>query len=991
MKKLCLLLAATVLGFSAQAVDLVESFADGKYLPKTWAPVKAMNFVDSETGNFKSALELNADVSGVTGYIKPVISANEDMTFAFDIMRVDNDAAVTILMTSTVKGGARLFGLVIAGNGGVLVSGPDGKYIYIRRQLMTGKRYRLEFNYSAFAKNLILKIDGQKAYEVPMENKFDQSMLIFSPKKGKTLIDDIELHSFPSEVSGKENVLSKVEAEVKSNGEKKNDVRLTDDNLKDTVNVPVGGVLTFNLPKREQVFSVQVYGGNPGTVKYASGDASPRSFTVHGYTNGTWLPLGEVKDLPHAFDNVDDLPAEKSFVRIDFKPIIIDGLRITFTDTNDTGKRLSNPTAVLPKEKRVVTVREVRLFSSKDAANADEERLEAEYRLPVYQTQEKAQLTFVVPEKFAGESADISIASPEGKEIYKTTVKLKAGRQDFYIPISSFPEGRLMTTINAGKAGIRKRLLRIQHPMKEDLPVEPLNMAKRKLFFLPDNHEIASYSGIQPQVFPAKPYPIYTTEPSSVWSVGSIYRAGNGQFAVKVTNRPMSSLLRGTPTIINLVADNITGPWKVVDKLPEGRTPGITFPTGHPRIMPMPPAGSKYRWYDPEKDGKIPLNRTGLVFNGYMSDADRDYGCVISPPRCRWPAATTESGENLLMSKQPVIYDKFHYDEDEFDDGYRTNDNAFGSWLSLKGDKIFYANGQTLKRSAPYAIGYDNLPTCFRILSVWESSDGSNWKFSRYMALPDENDSEGQQHYGGSLQPVVYGNFYMAYIIAYDSLTQQNYLELAYARNGEDFQRFPGNKPFCRSNDPMSWHFGYMNPPQNGNYLVGNNIYSFVNFIGSTPHFIAEITPQFDDLSKVGGALVRRRFAGRGLDERWPYFQSLGGWEGVAEMTKRHTNSCAVLESRMDGWFGLDAGNSIASVETRRFTAPGSAMLANANIGKDGFVKFQLISADGNVIDSKELTSGDALELPVFDKLPDGDFKLKITLKNAKLYTVIFK
>ena len=44
-----------------------------------------------------------------------------------------------------------------------------------------------------------------------------------------------------------------------------------------------------------------------------------------------------------------------------------------------------------------------------------------------------------------------------------------------------------------------------------------------------------------------------------------------------------------------------------------------------------------------------------------------------------------------IIGAKPVIYDKFHYDEDEFDDGYRTNDNAFGSWLSLKGDKIFYA------------------------------------------------------------------------------------------------------------------------------------------------------------------------------------------------------------------------------------------------------------------------------------------------------------
>ncbi|MBE6379248.1 MAG: hypothetical protein E7051_10630 [Lentisphaerae bacterium] len=798
MKKLLLAAFAAVLSFGAAAFDLVESFTDGKYLPKTWSPVKAMKFADSAEGNFKSAIVLDSANVGLYGAIKPAITPKEDVSFAFDMLRQDSDSQITIWMTSSDKGGKRLAGIVIAGNGAVLVSGPDGKYIYIRRQLAANKRYRLELNYSAFAKKLVLKIDGTKSYEVPMENVNDQHLVIFAPKKGKTLIDDIEIHSTPSEVIGKENVLSKVDCEIESAAQKKKETRLTDENVTDAVNLPMGSTITFNLPRLSEVFCVQLYGGNAGTAKYASGDSSPRAFKVHGYANGTWLPLGEIKDLPPTFEIGSNLPMEKAFARIDFQPMKIDRLRITFTDTNDTGKRISAPDSVLPKEKRVVTVREVRLFTSKNAASSEDERFEAEYRLPVYHTQKKAQLTFVVPEKFAPGSAEISIASPEGKKIYQETVKFKAGRQDFYIPISSFPEGRLMTTIDAGKAGIRKRLLRIQRPMKEELPSEPINMAKRKLFFLPDNHEIAEYKGVQPQVFPAKPYPIYTTKPSSIWSVGSIYRAGNGQYAVKVTNRPMSSLLRGKAEIINLVSDNITGPWQVVDSLPEGRTPGITFPSGHPRIMPMPKPGSKYRWYDPAKDGKIPLNRTGLVFNGYMNDAERDYGCVISPPRCRWPAATTENGENLLMSKQPVIYDKFHYDEDEFDNGYRTNDNAFGSWLSIKGDKIFYANGQTLKRSAPYAIGYDNLPSCFRILSVWESSDGIDWKFSRYMALPDENDSEGQQHYGGSLQPMISGNFFMAYVIAYDSLTQQNYLELAYARNGEDFRRFPGNKPPMR-------------------------------------------------------------------------------------------------------------------------------------------------------------------------------------------------
>ena len=143
MKKM-LMLAAAFISLTLQAVDLVESFADGKYLPKTWGPVRAMNFTDSETGNFKSAIVLDAAVVSLSGTIKPAIKADEDVTFAFDMMRVDSDSAITIILQSTVKGSKRLAGIVIGGNGAVLVSGPDSKYVYIRRQLAVGKRYRME-------------------------------------------------------------------------------------------------------------------------------------------------------------------------------------------------------------------------------------------------------------------------------------------------------------------------------------------------------------------------------------------------------------------------------------------------------------------------------------------------------------------------------------------------------------------------------------------------------------------------------------------------------------------------------------------------------------------------------------------------------------------------------------------------------------------------------------------------------------------------------
>ncbi len=988
MKRLCLFALWAILSFTAAATDLVEFFDQGKPAG-SWAPAASLKFTDSETGAFDSALALVGG-SNVVGRFAPIDPAKEDLECAFDLMRQDNEGAVTVILTGSAAGSKRLFGLIIgAGQGAVLLSGPDGNYTYMRMTMAENKRFRFSCSYAAATKTATIRIDGQKIADLPVEEASIVDMLILSPKTGHALADDIEIHSYPPSIKGHKSVLGGVKAKIELEGQpSREEILLTDGNLEQPANVPMGATVTFWLPERAETYGMQIYGGAPDAAKNPSGDASPRGLVVHGFCNGTWLPLAEVKEA----DSVKAADVARNFLRLDFKPMLVDAVRLTMTDTNDTGKRLSAPDVVLDKKDRVVALREVAFFSTATQEEADEKpSLQAEYRLPVYQDQKEAALTVVVPEGLKAASATVAITSADGKECFKRAYPLKAGRQDLFVPLEGIPDGRNMTVIDAGEAGGLKRLLRIERSVAEPLPSEPLAMAGRKLFFLPDGQEIAAYSNTTPEVFPATPHAIYTSERGKpLFVTGTMRRAANGEYAVTIMARPLRSLLRGAAQTVLLTSSSLKGPWKVVDKLPQGTMPALSFPADSPRLLPMPPAGSKFRFYDPEKDGQIPLNRMGLYFNGYMNDAERDYGCVVAPPRCRWPAATTEAGENLLMTREPVIYDKPYYAEDEFDDGYRTNDNGFGAWLSRDGQKLYYVNGQTLKRSAPYAIAYDNLPNCFRILSIWETSDGRDWKFSRYLAPPDENDSEGAQHYGGGRLVVRDGAFTLAYIIAYDSLTQQNYLELAYTRDGLHFHRFPGHKPFVRTNDPTSWHFGYMNPPQTVHYQDGNSIFSFINYISATPHFMAEVCTLYDDCKQVTAADVRRRFTGRGFVERWPFFKQVGGWEGVAEMARNRRESVGLIESRMDGWFGVAAGDGVAEVVTRRLSASGTALKLNATIEKGGFVEAQIKGADGNIIATKRLEEGDALDLSLFDKLPDGEFTITLRFSRARLYTLYF-
>ena len=153
-------------------------------------------------------------------------------------------------------------------------------------------------------------------------------------------------------------------------------------------------------------------------------------------------------------------------------------------------------------------------------------------------------------------------------------------------------------------------------------------------------------------------------------------------------------------------------------------------------------------------------------------------------------------------------------------------------------------------------------------------------------------------------------------------------------------------------------------------------------------HFYFEAYNGASSLAAVKGSVFRQRFEDRGLAENWPHFEKVGGYDGLAKLTNKGGFTSGIIKFRVDGWFYLQAKDQDGTFSTNLMNANGK-ITANAEIAADGFIKLELCSADGKVL-AEKIISGDSTEIPVFDTVPAGDFFIRGTMKNAKLYTLNF-
>ena len=294
-----------------------------------------------------------------------------------------------------------------------------------------------------------------------------------------------------------------------------------------------------------------------------------------------------------------------------------------------------------------------------------------------------------------------------------------------------------------------------------------------------------------------------------------------------------------------------------------------------------------------------------------------------------------------------------------------------------------------LRRYPPFIDRYDNLWPVSRILTVFSTQDGLNWK-RHYYSLPDETDPPNMQHYGSSLYRAPKGNDLMVgFMSPYDAHTQQYDVEITWSWNGEDWHRFDGHPRWIpNSTVPDKPAFGIINMHDN---IVEKDgvIYHEIGWATCMPHFAGDNTSAPGRGGQLTGEEVRKTNEKRGVSTSWPYWSHYGSWDKLAEAWNTVTSTCGVAVYRKGGLFGAVAGKTAASFVTRPMSAKGK-LTANIKVNAGGTAKFSLLGKDGKVIATKEL-SGDGVALPLFDTLPDGDFRIKADLKDAVLYTLNFE
>jgi hypothetical protein len=114
----------------------------------------------------------------------------------------------------------------------------------------------------------------------------------------------------------------------------------------------------------------------------------------------------------------------------------------------------------------------------------------------------------------------------------------------------------------------------------------------------------------------------------------------------------------------------------------------------------------------------------------------------------------------------------------------------------------------------------------------------------------------------------------------------------------------------------------------------------------------------------------------------------MGGWEGLAKQARNGHYAIGTMSYRADGWFGVRA-DSREGVFVTRPIAGGGKLSVNARVTEGGLLRIERLDADDRVLDAATV-QGDSIQSPVF-AIPAGDFRLRVTMRRADLYTMYIK
>ena len=640
-------------------------------------------------------------------------------------------------------------------------------------------------------------------------------------------------------------------------------------------------------------------------------------------------------------------------------------------------------------------------------------KLDAEYRLPVYDMQykghDRAQFTMV---NHTDAVLPVVVALKEratGVDCGRRDVQVPPGRSDIYYELKDMPNGEYVTTVidnsdpDAPRRGTFERLLRVR-TSPECTAIPWKEVTGQKIFFpdgfyLDECQNVDFVPGVAERHCAVRGVP--GDDEKFIVCADNIFIDTDGRIRINYHTMNRMWQIASTRHFNAVAVDDTLEKWEVFD----GTAP--VPPQQRPMDSKLPPAATPdwakkpgpdgkitYRFYDAVKDGPVKLNQVNLESTSYAAPGtagyqNYDWG-VMRPAACTiWPVWYKSPGEAIILSRTALV-ESFPV-SGTLEPPNSGSDLGFGQWLSDDGKTLYRGHGRHLMRFPPYTARYDNIHDRARIVAVWRTTDGLNWE-QNYIAPPSDNKPLADQSYGGKHFTVPDGaGLRIAFFNRYSAFTQQISWEIIYSWDNFRWTRYQ-DKPQFLPNGPLGDFFhggGYVNTAA---VERGGKFYQLMYWVGDGYHFEGEITHSSTlDVAGITAQNMERRYKPRHLEE-WPFFQEYfgGSWEKLAEHARNTTTGFGVAVYRKDGYFSANAGADTARMVTKPFVATGG-LKVNAAVRDGGFIKIRLLQGGKPVKDSeKELKECDEVAMSVFDQLPDGEFQIELTMKEASLYTLQF-
>ena len=760
--------------------------------------------------------------------------------------------------------------------------------------------------------------------------------------------------------------------------------------------------IILNFPERYNISRVRIFPGMLIYANYPSGECGIKSYRLEGLINGGWKLLAQRKNAPD-YKQSGQSGNDNYFYEHKFEPIKIEALRLVVLESGFTGKTIASKgkVVVVPKDRHSF-IREIEVFQAGGNIKKIEtlnDKIETDFRLPVYRDQQQARLVIDNRTETALQ-LNVTVCNEKNPEhlIINRSVRLKPGRNSVFFDIAKLPGGRYLTTLLTEKSSTIRgrvvRLLRIDRLPPTVLPSEPVNVTNRKVFPF-DNLYTAKRKGVKNKLAQAEIH-----QAAGLLAPGRpLQRSWTMNFDEKdnLVIRFYDETRGGKDRKWHYAWSKDLKNWQIGDKTPTGKKlfnpPAPVFPV---EVQPAWRVTAKnsddvFRFYDPEIDGKPELKQIQVK---YSSVKKVKWGKLDIPYRSTFAVWQKKNGEVLLLSRNPLLIDKVAYAPDELEQENYTNDNFAPQYLGENGRILFYPRGAMVRRFKPFVAEYDNLPQGSRLLKVFYTRDGFKWE-QHFFSLPTDKDPWGYQHYGADILRIPRANLFIAYLYVYDVVKQQIYLELNYSRDGLRWERMPDQPPFVPNSKLGEWNSGMIF--LDGRHIERNGVYYHVmGHTTSACHFY----PYYqDDLSLMTPKALERRFKSREL-EKWPYFKSVGGWNGLSRQVLAAHASTGVLTFRKDSWIGItDDGKG--ELVSRVFNADECNLLVNAQINNGGQVKLEILTPDYQAVpqysgtNAAVITKDDTAAKVFWNQgkthlLPNHPFRLKISLSKATLYTLDF-